>query len=85
MSSEHPIKDGETLRKRIEAMPEDSVLFRSDSLEYRSEFVGETLTELTSEKFMKKDVLKLAGFFSSLSLLPQCCFYAPPPKKKLHG
>lgn len=61
-------------------MPEDSVLFRSDSPEYRSEFVGETLTELTSENFMKKDVLKLAGFFSSLSLLPQCCFYTPPKK-----
>ena len=38
MSSEHPTKDGETLRKRIEAMPEDSVPFRSDFPEYHSEF-----------------------------------------------
>lgn len=37
MSSEHPTKDGETLRKRIEAMPEDSVPFRSDFPEYHSE------------------------------------------------
>lgn len=49
MNGEHSIKDGETLRKRIEAMPEDSVLFRSDFPEYHSEFVGETLAELTNE------------------------------------
>ena len=54
MSSEHPIKDGETLRKRIEAMPEDSVLFRSDFPEYHSEFVGETLAELTNEGILVK-------------------------------
>lgn len=54
MNSEHPIKDGETLRKRIEAMPEDSVLFRSDFPEYHSEFVGETLAELTSEGILVK-------------------------------
>lgn len=49
MSNEHSIKDGKTLRIRIEAIPEDSVLFRSDFPEYHSEFVGETLTELTNE------------------------------------
>ena len=54
MSNEHSIKDGETLRKRIEAMPEDSVLFRSDFPEYHSEFVGETLTELTNEGILVK-------------------------------
>ena len=54
MSNEHSIKDGETLRKRIEAMPEDSVLFRSDFPEYHSEFVGETLAELTNEGILVK-------------------------------
>ena len=54
MSREHPIKDSETLRKRIEAMPEDSVLFRSDFPEYHSEFVGETLAELTNEGILIK-------------------------------
>jgi hypothetical protein len=54
MSNEHSIKDGETLRKRIEAMPEDSVLFRSDFPKYHSEFVGETLTELTNEGVLVK-------------------------------
>lgn len=54
MSNEHSIKDDGTLRKRIEAMPEDSVLFRSDFPEYHSEFVGETLTELTNEGVLVK-------------------------------
>lgn len=54
MSNEHSIKDSETLRKRIEALPEDSVLFRSDFPEYHSEFVGETLTELTNEGVLVK-------------------------------
>lgn len=54
MSNEHSIKDGETLRKRIEDMPEDSVLFRSDFPEYHSEFVGETLAELTKEGVLVK-------------------------------
>ena len=54
MNSEHTIKDGETLRKHIETMPEDSVLFRSDFPEYHPEFVGETLSELTSEGILVK-------------------------------
>ncbi len=51
MSTEHP---NITLRKRIEALPEDSVLFRSDFPEYHSEFVGETLAELTQEGLLVK-------------------------------
>lgn len=54
VNSEHTIKDGETLRKRIEIMPEDSVLFRSDFPEYHPEFVGETLSELTNEGVLVK-------------------------------
>jgi hypothetical protein len=51
MSTEHP---NITLRKRIEALPEDSILFRSDFPEYHSEFVGETLAELTQEGLLVK-------------------------------
>ena len=51
MNTEHP---NITLRKRIEALPEDSVLFRSDFPEYHSEFVGETLAELTREGLLVK-------------------------------
>ena len=54
MNNEHSIKDGETLKKRIESMPEDSVLFRSDFPEYHSEFVGETLAQLTNEGVLVK-------------------------------
>jgi len=43
-----------TLRERIEALPEDSVLFRSDFPEYHSEFVGGTLAELTQEGLLVK-------------------------------
>lgn len=43
-----------TLRERIEALPEDSVLFRSDFPEYHSEFVGETLAELTQKGLLVK-------------------------------
>lgn len=46
--------DINTLRSRIEAMPEDCVLFRSDFPEYHSEFVGGTLAELTSEGVLVK-------------------------------
>lgn len=46
--------DGETLRERIEVMPEDSVLFRSDFPEYHSEFVGGTLAELVKEGVLVK-------------------------------
>ena len=49
MGNENSIKEGKTLRKRIESMLEDSVLFRSDFPEYHSEFVGETLAQLTDE------------------------------------
>ena len=43
-----------TLRQRIEAMPEDSILFRSDFPEYHAEFVGSTLSELTNEGVLTK-------------------------------
>lgn len=46
--------DSNTLRQRIEAMPEDSVLFRSDFPEYHSEFVGGTLAELTNDGILVK-------------------------------
>lgn len=54
MNGIHSIQDGETLRKRIETMPEDIVLFRSDFPEYHPEFVGETLAELTNEGILVK-------------------------------
>ena len=43
-----------TLRERIEASPEDTVLFRSDFPEYHSEFVGGTLAGLTQEGLLVK-------------------------------
>ncbi len=54
MNNEHSVKEGETLRRRIKLLPEDSVLFRSDFPEYHSEFVGETLAELTEEGILVK-------------------------------
>jgi len=46
--------DSNTLRQRIEAMPEDSILFRTDFPEYHAEFVGGTLSELTGEGILVK-------------------------------
>ncbi|MCQ2208222.1 MAG: DUF6088 family protein [Paludibacteraceae bacterium] len=43
-----------TLKERIVAMPDDSVLFRSDFPEYHSEFVGSILAELTDEGVLVK-------------------------------
>ena len=54
MGDDHSKIDTNTLRSRIEAMPEDSVLFRSDFPEYHSEFVGGTLSELTNEGLLVK-------------------------------
>lgn len=54
MKRELSHSDGETLRERIETMPEDSVLFRSDFPEYHSEFVGGTLAELVKEGALVK-------------------------------
>ena len=48
MTKEYAI-DGKTLRQRVEAMPEDCILFRSDFPEYHTEFVGSVLSELTTE------------------------------------
>ena len=46
--------DGTTLKQRIEAMPEDCILFRSDFPEYHTEFVGSILSELTTEGVLIK-------------------------------
>ena len=53
MTKEQSI-DNNTLRQRIEAMPEDSILFRSDFPEYHAEFVGSTLSELSGEGILVK-------------------------------
>ena len=53
MTNEYSI-DGATLRQRIETMPEDCILFRSDFPEYHTEFVGSVLSELTTEGMLVK-------------------------------
>ena len=53
MTNEYSI-DSTTLKQRIEAMPEDCILFRSDFPEYHTEFVGSILTELTNEGTLLK-------------------------------
>ena len=53
MTNEYSI-NGITLRQRIEAMPEDCILFRSDFPEYHTEFVGSILSELTTEGMLVK-------------------------------
>ena len=53
MTNEYSI-DGVTLRQRIEVMPEDCILFRSDFPEYHTEFVGSVLAELTTEGMLVK-------------------------------
>ena len=53
MTNEYSI-DSTTLRQRIEAMPEDCILFRSDFPEYHTEFVGSVLSELTTEGILVK-------------------------------
>ena len=53
MANEYSI-NSTTLRQRIEAMPEDCILFRSDFPEYHTEFVGSILSELTTEGMLVK-------------------------------
>ena len=53
MTNEYSI-DGITLRQRIEAIPEDCILFRSDFPEYHTEFVGSILSELTADGVLVK-------------------------------
>ena len=53
MTNEH-LTDSTTLKQRIEAMPEDCILFRSDFPEYHAEFVGSVLSELTNEVILVK-------------------------------
>lgn len=54
MSKESYIEESKTLKSRIKALPDDSVLFRSDYPEYHSEFVGSTLAELTESGVLFK-------------------------------
>ena len=51
---EEHIEESGSLKDRILAMPDDSVLFRSDFPEYHSEFVGSVLAELTNEGVLVK-------------------------------
>lgn len=53
MTNEYSIDDT-TLRQRIEVMPEDCILFRSDFPEYHTEFVGSILSELTAKGILVK-------------------------------
>ncbi len=46
--------DSTTLSQRIEAMPENCILFRSDFPEYHTEFVGSILSELTTKGVLVK-------------------------------
>ena len=48
MTNEYSI-DGITLRQRLEAMPEDCILFRSDFPEYHTEFVGSILSKASGQ------------------------------------
>lgn len=54
MINKHHI-GSDTLRQRIMALPEDSILFRSDFPRYHPEFVGSTLSELTAEGVLIKN------------------------------
>lgn len=54
MEEKHSTGKNITLKAQIEALPEDSVLFRSDFPEYHSEFVGSILAELTSNGLLVK-------------------------------
>ncbi len=67
MTNEYSI-DNTTLKQRIEAMPEDCILFRSDFPEYHTEFVGSILSELTTEGMLVKIAIKLfrPGYHSEL-------------------
>ncbi|ATV37979.1 hypothetical protein CUB95_05150 [Prevotella intermedia] len=54
MEEKHSTGKNITLKAQIEALPKDSVLFRSDFPEYHSEFVGSILAELTSNGLLVK-------------------------------
>ncbi len=43
-----------TLKQRIESLPEDTILFRSDFPEYHNEFVGSVLSELVKQEILVK-------------------------------
>lgn len=48
------IKHGISLKERIEEIPEDTILFRSDFPEYHFEYVGGTFAELTQNGILVK-------------------------------
>ncbi|MBR2193978.1 MAG: hypothetical protein IJ911_00030 [Salinivirgaceae bacterium] len=54
MNGKYSTTDNTTLKDRIEAMPEDTILFRSDFPEYHSEYVGSVLAELTNNDVLVK-------------------------------
>lgn len=54
MQKKENITESCGLKDRIMAMPDDSVLFRSDFPEYHLEFVGSVLAELTKEGVLVK-------------------------------
>jgi len=54
MNKEDTIKENITLKSKIELLPDDSVLFRSDYPEYHAEFVGSTLAEMTDSGLLSK-------------------------------
>lgn len=54
MNKIHSANEGISLRVRIETLPNDSVLFRSDFPEFHPEFVGETLGEFTRKGVLVK-------------------------------
>lgn len=54
MGSQDTSNAGETLKERIENLPEDSVLFRSDFPDYHCEFVGSTLAEMVNAGTLQK-------------------------------
>ena len=54
MRKEKQIIETNSLKSRILAMPDDTILFRSDFPEYHPEFVGSILSELTNEGILVK-------------------------------
>lgn len=54
MENQDTSNASETLKARIENLPEDSVLFRSDFPDYHCEFVGSTLAEMVNAGTLQK-------------------------------
>lgn len=54
MSEKYSTTENITLKERIESMPEDTILFRSDFPEYNSEYVGSVFAKLTNDDVLVK-------------------------------